>query len=273
MRLSMSYLQCLIKSETIILTKLQKTISEFIAINSSIKYKRTESLLKPYERIDPFRLDLNTPFLSGKLIEYALIEKIFTQNKSKVLHKVQGEYRQREKEYYVQIQNYNLQEIIRESKIGSSWLFDNYFTKNSINPDQIKFVGSDFFEAKYRCLTKPSIDYCFIDVIIDDTIIDIKTDVSSCDVMKYFKQVFMHSILYTSFLRTNISFDISIKVEDLNYVIFPIKKVAIYYWRTNEFYQASIKTLLPKSKFDRLVDIYTELHLTHATLLRKILRR
>jgi hypothetical protein len=255
------------------LTKLQKTISEFIDINSIIKYKKTDSLLKPLKRIDSFKLDVNNPFLSGQLIENALIEKIFSQNKSKVLHKVQGEYKQREKEYYVQIQNYSLQKIIRESKIGSSWLFDNYFTKNRINPDQLKFLGSDLFEASYRCLTKPSIDYCFIDVIIDDTIIDIKTDVSSCDVMKYFKQVFMHSILYTSFLRTNMSFDVSIKTEDLNYIIFPIKNVAIYYWRTNEFYQASIQALLPKGEFHRLVDIYSELHLTHAKSLRKILRR
>lgn len=260
--------------------KIKKQIQEFISIANCIKFYKPESLLKPYDVIDPYKLDLSNPLLRGQLLEEALIKKIILINRTRVLNRLEGYLYMKRFKLKIKIPNY-----LFWNKIGTSDFLLHYLIENSpfkipqsnqpncFDYKELNFGGEKLFKAKKRCITKPSIEYCFIDVIIDDTIIDIKTDTSTNDIKQYFKQIFIQSVLYSCFLKLNIDFDAEISLKDRNLIKQPIKNIALYYWRTNEFFKFCLSDIIPNDKFEILVNIYSELQVTHSTQLRHHLKQ
>ncbi len=244
----------------------EKYKNQFIKICKSIYFIKSNSLLKKAKDIDSFKLD-HKPLLRGLLIEDELILKFFKMNNTLSLHKVQvfpGSnkvnqpfYPSNERYYYDSIQK--------------RWFIN--IKKIRFNPSEINFKGSKIFKAKARCLTKISIGHCFIDLIIDNTIIDIKTDVHSKALKKHIKQVFIQAVMFSSFLKSQMKFHESYTPEHMKLIKQPINNIAIYFWRTNEFYKYDLNDLIPAYKFNRLVRIYTLLGRVNSTELRKIMRQ
>lgn len=240
----------------------QQLIDEFVELCKSAQFKKIKTSLKKSKEVNNFKLE-DAPLLRGQLIEDELIIKFFEFNKTKALHKVQ--ISPLGKKVFPP----------QPSPKFSRFVYNQWFKNNRTiyNSNDVIFREEKLFKAKSRCLTKISIGYCFIDLILDDTIIDIKTDIHSKNIKKHLKQLLIHSIMYSSFLKSKIKFHSAYSLQQVKKIKEPINNIAIFFWRTNELYKYDLNDLIPRYKFNRLVRIYCLLGKSYSTELRKIMRK
>ena len=252
-----------------------KNIEEFTKICESIKFQKVNSILKPSNEIDLYKLEFKNQLLRGQLIENLLMYKILLKNFDKTIFKLEG--RLRTKQNIFKISSSEGIKRLLERMDRKHILFDIFLGRllfnhpDGFNPREILFKGEKLFKAKNRCIIKPSIQYCFIDVIVDDTLIDIKTDVNSKSLRKYLKQTFIQSVMFSSFLKTQKKYTDYLTVNEINLINQEIKHIAIYFWRTNEFFKYNLLDLTSTNKYKKLVNIYTVLQKTHSRELREIM--
>jgi hypothetical protein len=269
-------------------------ITEFKSICKSINFSKGQSITKANKIPDSFKLDFKYPLLRGILLEDILIQKILLLNKFKSIYTLEGRSRidKNTNQLFIRLSSVN-HKLTKSRKEASENLIENLLFKKAFKLSQLKWFdaklntfnstifdhsevklkGLKIFKANNRCLAKVSIDYCFIDLIIDQTIIDLKTDINTESLKKYVKQVFTQAIMYSSFLKLKRQYQINFSNYDIEMINYPVTEIAIYYWRSNEFFKYNIGDLLSFKKFTKLVNIYTELYISHATELRKIIKK
>jgi hypothetical protein len=269
-------------------------LHEFKSICKSIKYSQTKSITKRNKIIDAFKSNFNYPLLRGILLEDIIIQKVLLLNKLRSIYRLEGKGRVDRKTnklvFKLSSANHKFSKTRREA--GTN-LKENLLIQNALKLSKLRWYNSPantfnstYFEdaevkvkqlkslkANKRCLAKVSIDYCFIDLIIDEIIIDIKTDNNSKCLKKYLRQVFIQAVMYSSFLKQKKQYRQNLSPFDIEMINIPMNGIAIYYWRSNEFFKYNITDLLPINKYKRLVNIYAQLYNTHATELREIIRK
>jgi hypothetical protein len=252
-----------------------KIISEKIELFSNIcrstKFKKVKSTTKPNRLIDPYKMDFKDPLKRGRFIENLLVHKISEKNFTKSIHRLNGrKFRDIFKLY--------LCESI-SIKIGDDTLFIKELPFGHLPEfklSEIILKREKIFKAKRRCITKSSIDpYCFIDTIIDDTIVEIKTDINIKSLTKYLKQALIQSLGFANFLSAEKEYDDESRFSKKHIALInqKVEYVGIYFWRTNEFFKYKITDIIPQRKYNMLVKIYNELQNPHATKLRKIMEK
>jgi hypothetical protein len=251
----------------------------FKELCKNLKFCKSESITKALKEINTFKLDTKNQLLRGIYLEEALLIKIIEYNKYQAIYRPQGRFSTRNNCFKMRcFVNSTLHR--QNFKKNKSRIFPNdYLTINHIyfNPDKrsyldIPTVKNKIFKAKLRCLAKISIEYCFIDLIIDNTIIDIKTDLNTKSLKKYLRQGFMQSVLFSSFIKNKKEFKDSFTKEDIQSFDIPINSFAIYFWRSNEYFKSSLNDIIQPQDFEKLVDIYTSLQFSHGMTLRNILK-
>lgn len=246
-------------------------------ICNSAKFNQSNSHLKKFKIPSDFKMDFSNQLLRGSLIENVLMLKLLQLNKYKSIYKIEGKYRERGS--VISLRTFNRFPPKKKRSTHLSWIqqifAENYFPSSIpfFKSEEVIFKASRHFKAKDRCLIKPSIDYCFIDIIIDNTLIDIKTDIDTKKLKDYIKQVIVQSVMFSSFLKAKIIYDNSFGLWEHKMITAPIDTVAIYFWRTNEFFKYPISDILSNTMFDKLVSIYSNLSGSQRTQMRNIMKR
>ena len=127
-----------------------------------------------------------------------------------------------------------------DKKLGWHFLLTNY-----------KFVG------KRRCLLKPKFIATFPDVIIDDTIIDIKTNTGFTDLKDQCAQLLHQFIDFYAFRNfSNVVYNNdTISDYDRKKILLPVRKICLYYYRYNKFFTIDLKKLLSEEEFNQLIAV------------------
>lgn len=251
-------------------------LSELMEICQLTKFQKPENLLPKFSHELEFPIKDNNPFSRGKTIERLLIIRIITENLDYNIHRLNCKIRNYSSKLKINRLS-NLKpyiEFFKSNNIIIPELIGNHvFPPFSNKPDQldIPFYGKGKFKATYRCLTQPSLGFCLPDVIIDDMLIDIKTDFSSKDLKKYSRQVFVQSLLFELFLKSEKQYSGQFSESEIQIINYPIQALGIYYWRTNEFYRFELSELIELNSYQRLLDIYLENEHVYGLEMREIL--
>ncbi len=188
---------------------------------------------------------------------------------------------------------YSYQQLVANEKVAKNWLVpllsiireiqllknplmfgdfdtllnDGYFDMalkehyDTINYD--KKLGWPFLLAKYkfrckrRCLLKPKFIATFPDVIIDDTIIDIKTSTGFTDLKDHCAQLLHQFIDFHAFRNfQNVVFDgDTISDFDRKKILLSVRKICLYYFRYGQFFTVDLKRLLAEEEFAQLISV------------------
>lgn len=213
-----------------------------------------ESIIPPFKNINHYKLDYVKQLKRAQLLEGAILNRIISKNPKTTLRNIRGEYRGNGKNGYYKLQI---------GHVFFPWLQEDelYHGKSEFDRDGFRYKHNRHFKASYRCLPKISIDYCFTDIILDDTIIDIKTDINTKSYTKYLRQVFIQAVMFEAFLRSKIECNDRHPMFDdfskkINLIKLPIHNVALYFWRSNHLFKHPIIHIAEPEVFDQIVKIY-----------------
>ena len=134
----------------------------------------------------------------------------------------------------------NLDEVVRSFAINH-----DFFSYDKKDVDELKHlysvVNDDFFKAKYYCILNPSfgmashlVGGAAADLIIDDTLIDIKTTKNLSFTRKYFNQLMGYYVLFKMRNST---------IEGLEHKPW-VKKLGVYYSRFGYLFTFPIKPII-----------------------------
>lgn len=193
----------------------------------------------------------------GKMMEMLFTFKMYIQNHKYLLYKLEC----REMANYISIRSHHNHEIAREDKTGAFVMALGTISMHSLcDKFDVGFLDKEldeqfkecqqFFEAKYRCLIQPRFLYRTPDFIIDDMLIDFKTDIDVNKSKNHWQQVFNQ---YLSVIAVQQSKEAHFYVSDYDkqLILYPINKIGIYYWRYNHLSIIDLqKVLSPKELFE-----------------------
>lgn len=231
----------------------------------------------PYSSTKPFKRNkrkyLNNPnqFERGLIIEDAVITEALFHNRNLSIHNLEGKTNYRntkaininllDKSFPKRYKNDLIEEIHRNEYTNS---LDGkpLLSKNNL---------MEHFTSIHSCIAKTFIDYCCIDLIIDDNIIEVKSDVQSIKLKDYVKQVLLHSIQYNRYKSLEKIYHKDLSDEQIRLIKAgeKVNNVSVYFWRTNEFYKWKVSDLIPIDEFNKLVNLYTRNYHLCGTAIRR----
>lgn len=112
------------------------------------------------------------------------------------------------------------------------------------------------FRCKKRCLLKPKFISTYPDIVIDDTIIDIKTNIGFSELRNQCAQLLNQFIDFYAFRNfSNVVYHKDISDFEKNKILLPIKKLCLYYYRYDKFFTIDLMKLTSKEEFNQLVAV------------------
>ena len=113
------------------------------------------------------------------------------------------------------------------------------------------------FRCKRRCLLKPKFIATFPDAIIDDTIIDIKTNIGFTELKDQCAQLLNQVIDFYAFRNFNNVIFNKTRISDFERkkILLPVRKLCLYYYRYDKFFTVDLKKVIGENEFNQLIAI------------------
>lgn len=116
------------------------------------------------------------------------------------------------------------------------------------------------FKCSNRCILKSRFINTYPDIIIDDSLIELKTNSNFKELKKHLRQIlnqFIDFQIFSSF--SNISYG-NLGMQEKKLLAYPIEKVSLYYYRYNKLLSIDLNTMITKDEIFQLKNFRSKLN-------------